>query len=193
MTMEKKKPILNLVTRNFRRGNFSDLHAMVDVYLVNEDETETFISTYQWNPVYDLNFIWRGCRLIANMKQAESLATFWGRQYGRKAIEYFGILKGTGKYWNMEFESTSARESLLREFWGYIGLFKPDLYEIESCLTQDAEIVKECVTFQEFCDSLGYDSDSISAHKIYEDCQKVYDILITTGRMRELEELHEDD
>lgn len=191
--MEKKKPILNLVTRNFRRGNFSDLRAMVDVYLVNEDETETFISTYQWNPVYGLNLAWKGYRLIANMKQAESLANFWEHKYGRNAVEYWGILKGTGKYWNTEFKSTSARESLLREFWNYIKPFKPDLYDIESCLAQDAKIVKEHVAFKEFCDSLGYDSDSISAYKIYEDCQKVYDILITTGRMRELEELHEDD
>lgn len=57
-------------------------------------------------------------------------------------------------------------ESLLPE--------NPTLFRVLDCLVGDANTIDENHTFEEWCDCLGYNSDSRKDHQIYEACCKTY-------------------
>jgi len=63
---------------------------------------------------------------------------------------------------------------------------EPTLYDVLACLTtQDPE------TFEDFCSSYGYDTDSRSAKKIYKAVVKEYDNMCKLFNDKELEVLNE--
>jgi len=88
----------------------------------------------------------------------------WGKQ--TDAIQYKRL-------------SDSERDTVLnktpRNFWAKNSTFTPCYRRVPSdndildCLKSDCEAGR--MTFHEFCDSFGYDTDSISAFKTYMACQ----------------------
>ena len=51
---------------------------------------------------------------------------------------------------------------------------KPDLYEILTCVGSDLAIYENSESFEDFCNELGYNEDSIKALKIYRQLEKQY-------------------
>ena len=196
--MENKKAILNLEVKNFRKANekdgqgWSKYHAECDVFLDGE-----FICTYKWNPgfnhvqfprsVYDRSWIKKCPEFL------QGVVDYLFRKYRKKAEKYYGIWLGTGKYWNTKFADESADKSITDEIWEHIEPVYPDLYDVESALVSDAQCIESSLDFKDFCDNFGYGDDSITAFKIYTECQKTYGLLIRSGKWKELKVLHEED
>lgn len=82
---------------------------------------------------------------------------------------------------------------MTKEIWSEIEPVYPDLYDVESALVSDAQCIESSITFEDFCDDLGYSKDSIRALKIYAACQEIYGLLIRSGKWDELKTLHEND
>ena len=50
--------------------------------------------------------------------------------------------------------------------------YKPPVSDVLNCLQLDANMQENSRCFHEWCDELGYDSDSIRARKIYDHCEE---------------------
>lgn len=199
----EKKPILNLEVNNFRKADSRDgnewsrFHAECDVYLNGK-----FITTYKWNPgFYNVHFPKddRDRFYIRDWAKKTSshlrkVVLYLCDKYGTKQAEKtFGIWLGTGRYWNTKFTDDSSYDKLTKEIWSEIEPVYPDLYDVESALVSDAQCIESSITFEDFCDDLGYSKDSIRALKIYAACQETYGLLIRSGKWDELKTLHEND
>lgn len=67
---------------------------------------------------------------------------------------------------------------------------EPTAEEVMYSLTTDAQMAGE--SFEDWCDSFGYDSDSRKAWAIYEQCQSTRDQLELSFKMDELTEYFQD-
>ena len=53
----------------------------------------------------------------------------------------------------------------------------PDVYDVMECLWHDAVTVQACVDFEDWAESLGFDTDSREAERRYNACLEQYDML----------------
>ena len=198
-----KKAILNLEVKNFRKANekdgqgWSKYHAECDVFLDGE-----FITTYKWNPGFyrvqfpktDRDRTYTRDWAKKTQENLRKVVIYLCGKYGIKNAEkYYGIWLRTGKYWNAKFADESVDKRITDEIWEHIEPVYPDLYNVESALVRDAQCIESSLDFKDFCDNFGYSDDSMNALKIYAECQKIYALLVRSGKWKDLEILHEED
>lgn len=190
--------ILKLEMRNFRkstREGMSDCHAECDVFLDGK-----FISSYTWNPFYNAKMDFKnGAACMRRMgaptkNMCDSfMYDVWTdlifKYSDEKAKEYWNIW--CGKNWGKKF-TDDFHKKFTDMVWEEVKPVYPNAYDVESSLVCDASCV-EGLTFEDFCDDFGYSSDSISALKIYHDCQKILNVLVRTGKYQDLVKLHAED
>ena len=184
---EEKKATLNLTFDNIRRGNFSDKHAMVDVYLDGK-----FISTYQWNPFWKLDTK----DLMKTLKYNRCVANGWRNRdvegvlgVDQKSAE-INLAIWQGKKWGKKL-SESYDKKITDIMFKYFSIEAPDPYDVESCLINDAYCITYCKDFEDFCAEMDYDTDSKKADEIYNKCKDIFVSLIQNIGSTKLEELHE--
>lgn len=187
-TTAKTKAILNLTFDNLRKGDFSDKHAMIDVYLDGK-----FISTYQWNPFWKMDTK----DLMKALKINKSLYAGWRNKEITDLLGYhnhsaeISLSLWQGKRWGKAL-CKKDDEKVTEIIFKYAEIKMPDAYDVESCLVSDATCAENCLDFDDFCWQMGYDTDSRKAHKIYSECKDILVRLIQTGKYEELKKLHEE-
>lgn len=92
------------------------------------------------------------------------------------------------------YEITISRGKAAIEFYFSTGsaITYPDRKGIVECILDDRFIAENCSDFDDFCDDLGYDNDSISAKKIYKACKKMkrkVDKIFTPDECEQLQEI----
>lgn len=186
---EKAKAILNLTFDNVRKGDFSNKHAMVDVYLDGK-----FISTYQWNPFWKMDTK----DLMKSLKTNKSLYLGWRNKeiadllgYHNESAE-ISLSLWQGKRWGKRLVEKDDKK-LTEVIFKYAEIKMPDAYDVESALVSDASCIESSLDFKDFCWSFGYSDDSIKAKEIYNQCKDILVRLIQTGKYDELKKLHEED
>lgn len=189
---EEKKTKLNLTFDNVRKGDFSEKHAMVDVYLDGN-----FISTYQWNPFWNMDTK----ELMKALKYNRSVAYGWRNREveGLLGIDHRtaenSIAIWQGKKWGKKL-TDSFDKKLTELIFKYAEIEKPKVYDVESALVRDAECFESSRDFKDFCWEFGYDTDSRKAERAYNDCKNIFcDLIKTVGTdgFQELKETHYED
>lgn len=184
----KAKAILNLTFDNVRKGDFSDRHAMVDVYLDGK-----FISTYQWNPFWKMKTedLAKALKFKGGFCPNRDVESVLGTHY---ASGFQNLAVWQGKHWNRSLKESYDKlvtELIFKHVLSKIEM--PDVYDVESCLVSDAGCIESSLDFKDFCWSFGYSDDSIKAKEIYNQCKDILVRLIQTGKYDELKKLHEED
>lgn len=187
---EEKKTKLNLTFDNVRRGDFSDRHAMVDVYLDGK-----FISTYQWNPFYKLE-----AKEVAKRLGNKGGYTWANREIeGVMGTHYPSALNNItvwqGKKWGKRLLENYDKK-VTDIMFKYCKIDLPDAYDVEYALVRDAECFESARDFEDFCWEFGYDTDSRKAERAYNDCKNIFcDLIKTVGTdgFQELKEVHYED
>ena len=127
---EEKKTKLNLTFDNVRKGDFSEKHAMVDVYLDGK-----FISTYQWNPFWNMDTK----ELMKALKYNRSVAYGWRNREveGLLGIDHRtaenNIAIWQGKKWGKKL-TDSFDKKLTELIFKYAEIENPKAYDVESAL-----------------------------------------------------------
>lgn len=170
--------MLNLTIKNLRQGTFTKNHVMVDVELNGK-----FISTYECNPLYQLDTEGETFNLIVNAISRSSSKYDAGT--ARYLLEIY-----CGKHWNKDLYDNTKEifmkiilEKLKDKVLGLI-----DLKDVERCLFNDAECFEFSSDFEDFCFNFGLDTDSIKALKVYEGCKEIYLKLVQTIGSEKLRE-----
>lgn len=189
---EEKKTKLNLTFDNVRKGDFSEKHAMVDVYLDGK-----FISTYQWNPFWNMDTK----ELMKALKYNRSVAYGWRNREveGLLGIDHRtaenNIAIWQGKKWGKRLTENFDKK-LSDLVFKYAEIEMPKVYDVESALVRDAECFESSRNFEDFCWEFGYDVDSRKAEKAYNACKDIFcDLIKTVGTdgFQELKETHYED
>lgn len=143
------------VYKNFRKGDFTDHHAKVDVYAKGVK-----ICEYQWNPFWE-----EGFKLSDELESKLSSGLGASVAMFRKA-NYFPIW--VGKVWGRKL-SDSLDKLMARLIWENIKMFECDPKEddIMYALYSDIESYENCNGFEDWAREFGYDEDSRKAEKIY--------------------------
>lgn len=198
--MTERKAILNLELKNFRKSNrnwATAQHAECDVFLDGN-----FITSYTWNPFFFAKMDFKNVKTY--MRSFSYKKTFdrddflknvfdsFIIKYGTKAEEIWDLWTGRKLFKYNKKLTKETYDSVTKKVWENVLPVYPDPYDVESGLVSDAKCV-EGYTFEEFCDNLGYSSDSIKAVQVYADCQRILNLLVRTEKYLELCELHADD
>jgi hypothetical protein len=80
-------------------------------------------------------------------------------------------------------------------FMGSAHTSEPKKTDVIPCLLSDYSIVKSSRHFEDFCDNLGYDSDSRKAEKIYNDTKRQaekFENMFGEEGIQQLEKLYEE-
>lgn len=186
---EEKKTKLNLTFKNIRKGDFSDRHAMVDVYLDGN-----FISTYQWNPFWSMK-----TEDLAKLLKFRGGFCFNRDVEGLLGTDYASGFQNLaiwqGKKWGKRLPEKFDKK-LSDIIFKYANIEMPKVYDVESALVRDAECFESSRNFEDFCWEFGYDVDSRKAEKAYNACKDIFCDLIKTVGMdgfQELKETHYED
>lgn len=96
------------------------------------------------------------------------------------------LLRGPSRdprHWTKEYEHYLNRNSILRKRYGKKPSIADVLYSIERY---------DPYSFEDFCESFGYDNDSIKAHKTYTEVQAQYHFMMRMPCLDEINEILQD-
>ena len=173
----------------------SAYHVDCDVYVVTE-KGEEFVTVYTYNPWWRLE---KACKKSINYekyhKQSEiclkngetKKVTFTIEEYPETAGLFFG------QHWGKRLtdEATKRiRDEILKALGSKFPTeIQPERADVIDSLMLDSEAMD--YSFSEWCDNCGYDSDSITALEIYNECCKIERKLVKMGIYKELKEEYE--
>lgn len=91
-------------------------------------------------------------------------------------FHWFCTLECKGKSMSVYFSMGSAHKTMIAParngFSARYAPKKPTVNNVLSCLASDASLIDEAIDFDDWCDNLGYDSDSRRAERTYNACRE---------------------
>lgn len=143
------------IYKNFRRGDFSECHAKVDVYAKGVK-----ICDYQWNPFWQDDF-----KVPCGLLQVLASTFQMSLELFRKK-NYFNIWRGN--VWGKKL-TDNMDKTITEVVWKNKNLFKCDPKEddVMYALYTDITSYENAQDFEDWATDCGFDTDSRKAEKIY--------------------------
>jgi hypothetical protein len=175
----------------------SPYHVDCDVYVKGKSGWE-FVTVYTYNPWWKIerkmqggDRNWNHDKTEVKFKTGEKRKDGFDKHTILTIDEpVFSVNLFFGQHWGKRLTDEAAKRIRDKILVGLEGEFpaeiQPERADVIDCLVLDSETLD--YSFGNWCDSCGYDSDSISALETYNECCKTGRKLIKMGIWKELKE-----